>query len=263
MIYGIRNIARYNARMQKSIVDKLFFVDKIDPDVYIDYGCADGTLLNELSYIDPAKTYFGYDIDQHQINICDSRNMHGYFESDWNKIMFHVSEERGKKALILSSVVHEIYHYTPDKVDIFWHEVFNSGFDFICFRDMALHENVYDMPENDMVVKAVYDNAPYLGIHKQMKEFIEEIGSLEERINMIKFLMKYKYADNWEREMHEEYFPLTAQEYLKLFMEQKNYSLMYYEHYTLPFLFDQIHNDFQIRFHEPTHLKVILKLNPN
>ena len=42
----INNIDVYTAGMQKSLSDKLFFVDKVD-DIsrIVDFGCADGSLL--------------------------------------------------------------------------------------------------------------------------------------------------------------------------------------------------------------------------
>lgn len=45
----INNIDVYTSGMQKSLADKLFFVDKVDDiDTVIDFGCADGSLLREI-----------------------------------------------------------------------------------------------------------------------------------------------------------------------------------------------------------------------
>lgn len=45
----INNIDVYTSGMQKSLANKLFFVDKVDDiDTVIDFGCADGSLLREI-----------------------------------------------------------------------------------------------------------------------------------------------------------------------------------------------------------------------
>ena len=38
----ISNVDNYVEGMQKSLDDKLFFVDKLDFDVIVDFGCANG-----------------------------------------------------------------------------------------------------------------------------------------------------------------------------------------------------------------------------
>lgn len=43
---GIANIEIYNESMIKSLIDKLFFLDKIDNvKCIVDYGCANGALI--------------------------------------------------------------------------------------------------------------------------------------------------------------------------------------------------------------------------
>ena len=48
MVTPIQNYDAYNTRMSKSLIDKMFFVDKIEPDSIVDFGCANGLLLQEL-----------------------------------------------------------------------------------------------------------------------------------------------------------------------------------------------------------------------
>ena len=51
----IVNLNRYNLSMSKSLIDKIFFMDKIDDTikVIVDYGCADGTLIRFLAPLFP------------------------------------------------------------------------------------------------------------------------------------------------------------------------------------------------------------------
>ena len=71
----LNNISIYNERMDKSIKDKLWFIDKVDANVYVDFGCANGNLLKHLSYIHQkqGKTdiqYIGYDNNDEMLKIA-------------------------------------------------------------------------------------------------------------------------------------------------------------------------------------------------
>jgi hypothetical protein len=41
---AIKDLTTYTDRMGKGLIDKLFFVDKIDPAAVVDYGSADGSV---------------------------------------------------------------------------------------------------------------------------------------------------------------------------------------------------------------------------
>jgi hypothetical protein len=58
----IDDVKTYNHRMEKSLIDKIFWVDKVDSSIIVDYGCADGVLLKALQKLFPDYTYIGYDI---------------------------------------------------------------------------------------------------------------------------------------------------------------------------------------------------------
>lgn len=45
----ISNLQSYIDGMNFTMKDKLFFVDTVDFDVIVDFGCADGTFLYEIS----------------------------------------------------------------------------------------------------------------------------------------------------------------------------------------------------------------------
>lgn len=57
----IVDLTKYNALMAKSMMDKLFFVDKIEPDVIVDFGCANGVLLKHIASWMPDSKFVGYD----------------------------------------------------------------------------------------------------------------------------------------------------------------------------------------------------------
>lgn len=59
----IQNEKTYITNMQKSMIDKLFFLDKIDVQNIIDYGCADATMLKTIYRLFPEIKLSGYDIN--------------------------------------------------------------------------------------------------------------------------------------------------------------------------------------------------------
>lgn len=60
----IANYDSYIQSMNKSLGSKTWFVNKIDFDCLVDFGCADGSLLKMVSKMKPDKKYIGYDIDR-------------------------------------------------------------------------------------------------------------------------------------------------------------------------------------------------------
>ena len=104
--------AAYNAGMKKSLLDKIFFMDKVDSEVFIDYGCADGSLIRFLMTLFPEYEYYGYDISEEMIQIAKSNNpdIADNFSTDWNFISSKISQNK-KSTVILSSIIalHDIY----------------------------------------------------------------------------------------------------------------------------------------------------------
>lgn len=70
---AIENIEIYNDRMSKTLIDKIFFIDKVDADVFVDFGCADGTVLGHLHDLFPGNYYIGYDINPSMIAIAKEK----------------------------------------------------------------------------------------------------------------------------------------------------------------------------------------------
>ena len=91
---NFNNLTFYNEQMRKSMEDKLFFLKQLpaeDNYVFVDFGCADGTMLNILSDMlesNPLKySYIGYDISDTMINLAKA-NFHG--DANTNSILIIV-----------------------------------------------------------------------------------------------------------------------------------------------------------------------------
>lgn len=259
----IINMNVYNSSMAKSLIDKIFFMDKIDSsiDTIFDYGCADGALINFLAPLFPDMTFVGYDRNADMIEAAENKNeAHNnthFFNSlgdfaSWTKT---VDLDMSHTAIVLSSLIHEIYSYgTKESIDDFWNFVNNSGFEYIIIRDMAL-DNVAHRPslkEDVLKIKKSYSAT-------LLTDFEKYHGSIYDNYNLIHFLMKYRYTENWEREVEENYLPLSTEKIASCI--SADYELVYFDHYILPFLANVVKKDFDITIKDYTHVKFIYKYN--
>ena len=249
---NINNIEVYTDGMKKSLLDKMFFMDKINSDTFIDYGCADGTMLKFMSNLFNDYKYFGFDISKQMLQLAQ-KDYNGdiEFTDDWKQINTSLGDN---STLILSSIIHEVYTYgSLEDINTFWDRVFHSGFKYIVIRDMML-SNTSDRETdiNDML--SVKLNTDIF----QLFQFEDKWGKITNNKNLIHYLLKYRYIHNWDRENQENYLPLTVEHFSRLI--PKNYKIVFYEHYTLPFLKERVAEDFNIVLKDNTHMKIILKL---
>ena len=255
----IPDIEHYNQEMAKSMIDKIYFMDKVDADVFIDFGCADGTLIKTLSNLFPQHTYIGYDISEQMIDIAKSNvpNPRCHFASDWDNIIESLSttHQNQKTCLILSSIIHEIYSYlNPEEIKKFWSRVWDTNFNYIVIRDMMVSKTV-SRPSDPLAVariKQVFDS-------NKISEWEAQWGSLYENWSLVHFLLTYRYTENWTREVNENYLPVNLETFFSNIPHK--YYPMYIEHYTLPFIQSEVEKDFGIQLQDKTHLKFILKLS--
>ena len=242
--------------MANSLNDKLYFLNMIKLDLLIDFGSADGTLLNYISMISPEIKLIGYDIDEKMIEISKSKFSKIQFESEWNVIEKTIKENKNEKiGLLLSSVIHEVYSYFGSKIiNNFWNkQVFNDNIDYVIIRDMVPSSKFNKMNITDIEKIRKKSNA------KQLEEFEDIWGSINDNFRIaLHWLLKYRYINNWKRELYENYVPVTI-EHLKEKWIPSNWKIIYENHYTLDFIKKQVKKDFDITLTEPTHLKMIIK----
>lgn len=253
---SIPNLDFYMTEMQKPLEDKCFFFSKIDADIYVDFGCADGTLLNCIAEKKPNATYIGYDTSQPMLEIAKQKNPNILYFSKLDDVT-HVLDDRKidqkRSAFILSSVLHEIYSYsTEHDIDQFWTWTWDRDFDFVSIRDMVTTRDV-DRIADPTAVDRVRQRAD----PDQLRDFENRWGSITQNRNLLHYLLKYRYTDNWVRENQENYLALSWDELQRRIPE--NYTIHYKDHQPLPFLRDQINNDFGVVLTDPTHLKLIVK----
>lgn len=260
---AIKDIKSYNDNMIKGIEDKLFFLNLLPENryIFIDFGCADGILINTMCNMEslhfPNK-YIGYDTSDVMIDLAKtkwnwSKRDDVYFTSDWKEVESIISGRFGKKVLILSSVIHEVYSYAKSSDDIqkFWSIVKSGLFDYIVIRDMLPTKDI-DRDSNLDLYNRIFDN---IKIPKErVKEFCDTWGDLTNNKNLIHFLLKYRWQINWDREVHENYFPIYLEELLDAFYD---YNLDYLKRFRVPFLDEYFKKEFDITLKDYTHCKLI------
>ena len=254
----ISNLQSYIDGMNYSMRDKLFFVDSINFDVIVDFGCADGTFLQELSKIKPNTKLIGYDLDDNMLNKAQSKlGRNAFFTDDWNEAVRHISSARNP-LLNLSSVIHEVYSYSrPKEVSKFWNsQVFGDDFKYITIRDMIPSlsidkQEILDFKDDVKKVRLKSDKF-------YLKSFEKKWGGINEDYRrFIHYLMKYRFTDNWDREVNENYLPVSLET-----VKSKipgNYNIIYEENFLLPFLKEQVKKDFNVELTHSTHTKMIIK----
>ena len=189
--HPVTDVQLYNQRMEAAIVDKLFFIDKVDFDVIVDFGCADGLLLEKISKIKPGIKLIGYEIDPEELSICQNKlGDKAFITDDWSQISKEL-ENFESPILCLSSVIHEVYSYTDDESSIqrFWRErVFGGDFKFITIRDMIPATDIDKEKNYFEDLKSVKSNFDL----KYIGSFESVWGKLESSYQQfVHFLLKY------------------------------------------------------------------------
>lgn len=162
--------------------------------------------------------------------------------------------------LVMSSVIHEVYSYQDENgpASLFWKDVDACGFRQIAVRDMSIGERAYrDAPVRDILW--VYRNVLRSGLEVKGVPLVEQTESFEERWGaicdvdagkvdvkrLVHFLIKYRYVENWEREVNEDYLPVS-QDRLEAIFRSMGYRLSHKESSKLDFYARQWAKDFKL-----------------
>lgn len=250
----INNLTTYNDGMRKSMADKLFFLDvmKEKPELLVDYGCADGTLLQLIHDHNPKIELAGIDMNDDMLEIASRKLPFANFKRGVvPKAMPGIDTK--VSAINLSSVLHEVYSYcTVAQERMFWHNLNTLGYDYIIIRDMVWNESGYlkaDSADEEKLFRYADE--------KQLADFATIWGDLSLRKNLYHFLLKYRYIKNWKREVAENYLGYSTDAIINNL--SSNYSVVYRKDYILPFLYDTVKKDFEIELKNTTHTQLILK----
>lgn len=254
----ISNLQSYIDGMNYSMKDKLFFTEMINFDVIVDFGCADGTFLEQLSKIKPGVKLIGYDLDDTMLSKAQSRlGKRAIFTNNWYDAVKYTSTFKSP-LLNLSSVIHEVYSYSrPNVISQFWNEqVFGGDFKYITIRDMipSLEMDKQEINHFKDDVRKVRSKTDKF----YLDSFEKKWGTINDNYRtFVHYLMKYRFTDNWDREVNENYLPVSLETVKSKIPSE--YKIVYEEDFLLPFLKEQVKKDFNVELTHSTHTKMIIK----
>jgi len=245
----------YNKGMAMSSSDKLFFLNKVDADVIVDFGCANGFILQKIKESNPNITIIGYDLDQNMLD--EARKKVGddaLLTTNWNEVLEEIKKHKSP-LLLLSSVIHEVYSYSHSKiVKKFWEsQVFGNNFKWVAIRDMMPSIDIKKQIDfQDDLEKIKEKSDPEI-----LASFEKRWGTIDNYRTMIHYLLKYRYIENWAREVNENYLPITVETFKKKI--PNGWRIIYEEEFSVKFLTNQIRTDFDINLNVNTHAKFVLR----
>lgn len=259
--------------MRQGLADKLWFMHyfvKSNPiDIYLDWGCADGSLIWAIEEIDPGKQYIGFDLDCDMLNKAVAKKIEGarftFLRDDTIEWVMNQQQDGKKVCLILSSVLHELETYIPFKDrEKLYQLLFGAGFDYIAIRDMGcrankrgFHSTAFHKRSGMKVHKKIAEKGQEL-IKKYHTSHIARWGACMQFKSLAKWLLTYPYIDNWERENEENY--LIDIDYFDTMIKETGYENILTQEYIPFWIKSRIKLDFDIDFDEPTHVKLLYKL---
>lgn len=264
MTTDIKDNDGYLSRMRRSMYDKMFFVDVIEPTKnFIDFGCADGDMLKHLHFFYPSSRMIGVEENKKfrsKIDFESSITFAGAWEM--------TGDSHENTTLVLSSALHEIYNYkSSTDIAYFWSLIQRYRPKNIVIRDMCYKSSDWygtSSPEATRAVHCYYSKSARVNPNpnwRHLDQWQEKWGSIETRKSLIHLLLTYKYVDNWERELKENYFCDWQSDVAALFMRE--YACVLSIDFTPPYLDSLIRKDFGLKPEEwrgtdTTHSKVIL-----
>lgn len=264
---NVRDYRIYNEEMTKSLIDKMFFMDKI-PGVkcVIDFGCADGALLRFIAPHFKNITFIGYDSDEVMIKKAETyktakcstnyNNIKYFHRNDLTNMLTYISRfSPDEIAINFSSVLHEIFSFHD--TDAIQTIINHTQPKYITIRDMYWHWN--GAANSKYLLMKDINHIIYKGNinEKYIEDFEDKHGTVISWRGLTHFLMKYQWINNgWCEELSKDYYSWD----LKMFLLTVNYIPIFENHYQLPYLMDKWEKEFG--FFEPdahTHAQFILK----
>lgn len=242
----IENYNVYNDRMRRSMWDKAFFMDKIPGTaLLVDYGCADGSLIQFLHELFPEMRFIGFDIDPDMIASAQARKIeNAWFFTDVAELLEMIRASgipSSATAINFSSVFHEVFHYGYDLNNITTFIRMISP-QYLVIRDMMYLSMDMNAVVSERAVQALKDVLPF----NQIQDFEKIWGPVSLRKNMIHFLLKYTYTENWERECAENYFSYTEDQLMHVLNQDAQYRCIFHSKYILPWIRYDLENKFGI-----------------
>ncbi|MDR6218657.1 class I SAM-dependent methyltransferase [Deinococcus soli (ex Cha et al. 2016)] len=218
---------------------------------YLDYGCADGSLLAELAPLHPGAALCGYDLSPVMVQAARTAHPEVPAHTTFTRAFAHLVPGV-RRSVVLSSVIHEVLsRSTPEQQAAFWVRV--SLFDQVIIRDMAVTGDADGPPDaaDAEAVRRVAD--PRL-----LAAFEARYGPVTgSRRALAHFMLKARYPQNFEAELDENYLALSV-DHLSAHLSGP-YETAHRVHRALPFLDEEARRVYGVGYPCATHLELILE----
>ena len=247
----------YCESMAKSLEDKLFFLNEIDINEYdyiVDFGCADGRILEVLDEKLTNRKTILIGIEKNKVMFDQlvslaGRAKHRMIVSieliDGDNKIVNLLKKAGKKNLIIfSSVLHE-YDWENFKP-------FFIFFDTIVMRDMQCPEkDWYKVPKSTRAL--VTKDFP----EELLAKLEQKYGRINDLDRLYRYFLMYRYVDNFDHELQEDYFNIIWENLKEWLTCDYVFHVLYEKDYILPFIKQDIETKFGYELKYPTHKQII------
>lgn len=256
----------YLSNMAKSFPDKAWFINYVDPEinVVVDFGGGSGEFCEYVkAKLERSGRNVRFAVVDNNEAFAAAARLRGFSTySSLGEMLSSGEVDLGGALLVMSSVIHEVYSYATSPADIsgFWSDIERCGFRQIAIRDMSLnYKNFTNVPTEDIcwiyehVFKDLSLEIKGAKIAVLLADFEVEWGPLCDPVlrkvnvkNLVHFLIKYRYVENWDRELHENYLPVT-QDRLESILTGMGYGFVKKDSSKLPFYAKTWAKDFKLR----------------
>lgn len=242
---GLLNYNTYLSGMAQGNEEKLFFLQQIDLQTFdriIDFGCGRGDILKACGFVNKHAELIGIDSDDYMRRLAEDNLI--LLGGNIRVVEALTRDMLDEKTLIIfSGVLHEVEEY--------WftlRELLKGTGCTIAIRDMRYSQPYSQaVAPNDLAALVAHSNPELLAT------FIRKYGMDTEK-ELVHYLLKYTYVDNWALELAEDYFSFAFDDLFSLG------EIFYERNYILPYKLHSVAQDFNIRLPTPTHTQIILKV---
>ncbi len=239
----------YLQRLAAGLHDKLRVERYLLPDAtrVLDVGCADGALTLAMAARHPAVHFLGIDLDaafvaQAQAHARQLAMPNVEFRCVYLREL--LAEPPRFDCVVFASVLHEFWTYGEGISSVLKaladaHELVGAG-GTIVIRDMVLESYTQQASWRVSSMRAKALASPHT---VALADFEGHWGPVATVAAINHYLLKYRYQENWMRELPEHYVPVTSEQYMELFA-LLGMRVQTHELYLLPFLRQQWQADF-------------------
>lgn len=245
--------------MSKPLQEKLKIVSYIPEKAknILDVGCADGAVTIAMANLFPWIKFHGIDLNPRFIT---SAKKHGVNLNNSSFEQVYLRELLAGKqkydVIIFCSVLHEFFTYGEGISSVLKalsdaHELLTAN-GTIIIRDMILSDYTKRANlKNKDILQKIHSN---LAVAPLLADFEATFGVLDTHHKINHFLLKYMYENNWERELKENYIPVTFEQYEKIF-DLLGMRVQYKESYLIEYLKNLWSKDFKFSNEELVSFK--------